>query len=249
MVWRPRPPAAGCRLTAGDRAAFRAGVTASTPILLGMIPWGIVAGVAMMTAGLTRVQATGMSAFVYAASAQLAVLPLMAVKAPLWLMLATAFMVNLRYVIYSAVLAPHFASLSRAWRIGLSYLTVDGMFAAFVGRYQARPDDPHKHWFYLGGSVVVWCVWQASNAVGVFAGSLIPASWSLEFAGTLSLIALLMPLLYDRAVVSGAIAAGLVALVARPLPMNLGIVVSVLAGVSVGLAVAPFVPGRMRGPR
>jgi predicted branched-subunit amino acid permease len=124
------------------------------------------------------------------------------------------------------------------------------MVAAFVARYQPRPDDPHKHWFYLGGVSVVWCVWQLANAAGVLAGSLIPASWSLEFASTLSLIALTIPLLYDRAVVCGAIAAGLVALVARPLPMNLGIVVSVAAGVSVGLAVAPFVQtSRVRGAK
>ncbi len=54
-----------------------------------------------------------MSVLVFAGSAQLAVLPLVAVKAPLWVMFVTALMVNLRYIIYSAVLAPHFDRLSR----------------------------------------------------------------------------------------------------------------------------------------
>lgn len=214
-----------------------------------MIPWGVVTGVALTTAGLTQGQALAMTLLVYAASAQLAALPLLLVKAPLWVMLATAFMVNLRYVIYSAVLAPHFGRLPRAWRALLSYLTVDGMFATFVGRYQAHPDDPDKHWFYLGGTVTVWVAWQTFCAAGIFGGALIPTGWSLEFAATLGLIALLMPLLYDRAVVCGAIVSGVVALVARPLPMNLGIVVSVASGVSAGLLIAPLITRQPIGRR
>src|SRR6266705_2250983 len=65
----------------------------------------------------------------------LAAASLLVAKAPLWVMYATALVVNLRYVIYSAVLAPHFEHLSRPWRALLSYITVDGMFALFVGRF------------------------------------------------------------------------------------------------------------------
>jgi predicted branched-subunit amino acid permease len=181
------------------------------------------------------------SLLVYAGSAQLSVLPLFVTKAPLWVMLVTAFMVNVRYVIYSAVLAPHFRHLSRPWRALLSYLTVDGLFALFVGRYGGRAEDPDKHWYYLGGTSVLWVAWQLASAVGIYAGALIPRDWSLEFASTLALIALMMPLLYNRAVVCGALASGVVALLARGLPMNLGIVVAISAGVGVGVAVTPIV--------
>ena len=207
-----------------------------------MVPWGVVTGVAMVGAGFTSAQAVGMSVLVFAGLAQLAVLPLVAVKAPLWVMFVTALMVNLRYIIYSAVLAPHFDRLSRPRRVLFSYLIVDGMFALFVGRYATRPNDPHKHWFYLSGSTLLWCAWQVSSCVGIFGGALIPRDWSLEFAAPLALVALLMPLLYDRAVVSGAIAAGIVALLARALPLNLGIVAAVAAGVVVGLVVTRVTP-------
>lgn len=212
-----------------------------------MVPWGVVTGVAMVTAGLTGPQAVGMSVLVFAGSAQLAVLPLIVAKAPLWVMFATAFMVNLRYIIYSAVLAPHLDYLSRPWRALLSYLTVDGMFALFVARYQDKPDDREKHWFYFGGSSLLWLAWQVASCVGIFGGSMIPRDWSLEFAATLALIALVIPLLYDRAVVAGAVAAGGVALVARSLPMNLGIVAAVAAGVVVGLVTTPLLTGARSG--
>ena len=182
-----------------------------------------------------------MSVLVFAGSAQIAVLPLLILKAPLAVMLATTLIVNLRYVIYSAVLAPHLGHLSRSWRALLSYITVDGVFALFAARYRPEDADPRKHWFFLGGSLVMWCGWQVSTWIGVFAGTLIPKEWSLEFASTLGLIALVMPLLYDRAVVWGALAAGGVALAAAKLPLNLGLLAAIAAGVAAGLAAERFV--------
>lgn len=225
-------------------SSLRAGAIATLPLMVGMIPWAVVTGIAMVSAGLSPVQAIGMNVLVFAGSAQLAVLPLFAAKAPLWVLYVTGLLVNLRYLIYSAVLAPHFSHLAKAWRALLSYITVDGVFALFAGRYRAGDGDAHKHWFYLGGSVSMWIVWQLASLVGIFGGAMIPRSWSLEFAATLALIALLMPLLFDRAVVCGAVAAGIVSLVAARLPMNLGILLAVLAGVVVGLAATRFVPSK-----
>ena len=219
-------------------SALREGALASAALLVGIVPWGVVAGVAMVSAGLTQTQAVAMSVLVFAGTAQLAVLPLLIAKAPLWMMIATALVVNLRYVIYSGVLAPYFEHLPRRWRVLLSYVTVDGVFALFAARY--RPDDGnrHKHWYFLGGSLVMWCAWQLSSGIGIFAGAMIPWEWSLEFANTLALIGLLIPLLFDRAVAWGALAAGGAALFAARLPMNLGLLAAIVVGVAVGLAVA-----------
>jgi predicted branched-subunit amino acid permease len=230
------------RLDPGERTAFRDGAVSAVPLIVGVVPWGVVTGVAMVSAGLTGTQAVGMSLLVFAGSAQLAVLPLFIAKAPLWVMFATGLIVNLRYFIYSAVLAPHFGRLSRPWRILLSYITVDGVFALFAGRYRPGDGLAHKHWWYVGGSALMWVAWQLASLVGIFGGALIPRAWSLEFAATLALIALLMPLLFDRAVVSGAIVAGVVSLAGSRLPMNLGVLLAVIAGVIVGLLVTRVVP-------
>jgi predicted branched-subunit amino acid permease len=136
------------------------------------------------------------------------------------------------------VLAPHFEHLSRPWRVLLSYITVDGVFALFAARFRPEDGKPNKHWFFLGGSLLMWAGWQLSSWIGIFAGAMIPKEWSLEFASTLGLIALLIPLLYDRAVIWGALAAGGVALVAAELPLNLGLLAAIMVGVAVGLAVA-----------
>src|SRR2546428_11268833 len=223
-------------------SALREGALASVGLLVGIVPWGIVAGVAMVSAGLTQAQAVAMSVLVFAGTAQLAVLPLLVAKAPLWVMIATALVVNLRYVIYSGVLAPHFEHLPWWWRVLLSYVTVDGVFALFAGRYRLDDGNPHQHWYFLGGSLVMWCAWQLSSGIGFFSVALIPAEWSLEFASTLALIALLIPLLFDRAVAWGALTAGAVALSATRLSLNLGLLAAIAVGVAAGLAVARIGP-------
>jgi predicted branched-subunit amino acid permease len=227
-------------------SALGEGALAAAPQLVGIVPWGIVAGVAMVAAGLTQGQAVAMSVLVFAGSAQLAVLPLFIAKAPLWVMYATALVVNLRYVIYSAVLAPHFERLSRPWRALLSYIMVDGVFALFAGKFRPEDARPHKHWYFLGGSLVMWTAWQIASCLGIFAGALIPREWSLEFAATLALIAVLIPLLFDRAVVCAALAAGVVALAAAKWPLNLGLLAAIAVGVAVGLAVSRLASGKAR---
>jgi predicted branched-subunit amino acid permease len=81
----------------------------------------------------------------------------------------------------------------------------------------------------------MWTTWQLSSWAGIFAGALIPKSWSLEFAGTLGLIALLRPVLFDRAVLWGALAAGIAALAAAGLPLKLGLLAGIAAGVAAGM--------------
>jgi predicted branched-subunit amino acid permease len=81
------------------------------PTLFGIGAWGLVVGIAMVKTGLTVPQALGMTLIVFAGSAQLASLPLIAAHAPIWVIFATALVVNLRFVIFSALLAPHFAHL------------------------------------------------------------------------------------------------------------------------------------------
>ena len=86
-----------------------------SPAVLAIVSWGLVTGIAMSKSVLTLPQALGMSLLCYAGSSQLAVLPLLAAKLPLWTVLLTAAMVNLRFVIFSAGLAPHFSYLPM-WR-------------------------------------------------------------------------------------------------------------------------------------
>src|SRR5262245_19414024 len=119
-------------IAAHHEAMWREGIKTGIPTLFGIAAWGVVVGVAMIKSGLTLWQALAMTLVVFAGSAQLAALPLIAAGAPIWVVFATAVMVNLRFVIFSALLAPHFASLPWKQRVALGYTAGDMTVALFL---------------------------------------------------------------------------------------------------------------------
>ncbi len=101
----------------------------------GLAAWGLVTGVAMVRSGLDPWLALLMSLTVYAGSSQLASLPLIAAGAPIWVVLLTGFVVNLRFVIYSAQWRFYFGHLPRWQRMSLGYLGADVSYAMFMRRW------------------------------------------------------------------------------------------------------------------
>lgn len=206
------------------------------PAAPGVVAWGIVTGVAMVKLGLSVPQAIGLSLLAYAGSAQLAALPLMLSAAPLWLVMVTAVIVNLRFVVYSALTRPHFAHLSAGRRLWLGYIVGDIMFVKFSMLLDKEPQYPQRVAYYLGGALTNWVFWQLASIGGILAANLIPAEWGLELAGTLALIALIVPLAAMRPALVGMLVAAALATLAHALPMRLGLLLGILGGMSVALA-------------
>ena len=127
------------------RPMFRTGVMEALPIAFGIAAWGVVAGVAMAKSGMGIPLAISMSVLVYAGAAQIAVLPLIAADAPMWIVWATTACVSLRFMAFSFHYRPYFAHLPRGRRIALSYLMGDTNFALFMRRFPERkPGYPYE---------------------------------------------------------------------------------------------------------
>ena len=220
-----------------SKAEFLAGSRAMMPVLLGTVPFGFVAGVAAISAGMTPTQGIALSILSFSGIAQLIAAQLIAVDSPLLVTVGAAAVVSLRFLMYSAAVAPHVAHLDRRWRLLLSYLMTDQNFAAAMHRYREPGDTRHAHWHFLGAAFTLYVTWQAAVAFGVLAGAQVPASWSLDFAVVLSFIALLVPAVRTRADLGAAVVAGAVALWAAGLPYRLALVVASIAGIATGLAI------------
>lgn len=218
-------------------ASIVAGVKDLSAAAIAMVAWGSVTGVAMVQSGLTPWQAVGMSFLVYAGSAQLASLPLFAVGAPLPIVWVSALVVNLRFVIYSVAFKPFFKPLSAIKRLIYGSASVDAMAAEFLNRFSptARDHGVNRLTYFKAGSSMIWAVWQASSLAGIFLASMIPASWGLEFVATLALIAMLAPMIVDRASLACIAVAGSIALLAHSLPLNLGLLLAVMGGVAAAM--------------
>lgn len=205
------------------------------PVLLGIAPFGLVAGAAAVDVGLPVSGAVALSVVVFAGASQLAAIDLLGQGAPAVVVVLTALVINARMVMYSASLAPYLREEELGWRTLEAYLLTDQAYALSVTRF-ADGDVPRR-WFYLGTALPLWVVWQVATVAGALAGARIPESVPLTFAVPLTFLALLVPAVEDRPTAAAALVGGSVATLVTGLPYNLGLLAGALAGIVAGVLV------------
>lgn len=225
-----------------EKRAFSEGFKACAPTMPGIFAWGMVTGMAMMKSGLTLWQALGMTFLAFAGSAQLAAVPLMATNVPIWMVFLTALVVNLRFVIFAAAVGPHFAHLPWYKRLWFGYFNADITMGLFPQRFPAETifRGEGKVGFFSGIGYPNWCAWQAGSVAGILLASQIPQNWGIGFAGTLALLAVMIPLVINRAALVGVIVASIVAVGAAGLPYRLGLLLAVILGMAAAMSVDTF---------
>lgn len=217
--------------------AFVHGAHNASPLTTGVIPFGLIAGVTAAGMGMSPTTAMGMTLLFYSGSAQIAVLQMLQNGAlPLTIVL-TALVINLRFLMYSASLAPHLHHLPRNKTWPLSYLLADQVFALFSLRSAAGGLERFAFHYYMGAAITMWLGWNLAVLAGVFLGARIPEAWSLNFTIPLSFLALLIPGIRNAATLSAAVVGGSLAVLAVDLPYNLGMLTASLGGVIAGLTV------------
>lgn len=206
------------------------------PLSVGLIPWALVTGLAMVSVGFTPLQAMGMNLIVFAGTAQLGTLPLIAVGAPIWLLVVTALALNLRFIIFSAAIAKGFNGFGAPTRWFAGHLLTDGAFAYCLEKMLVHED---RHWrlgYFLAPALWSWLLWQVFALTGILAAGSIPQGWSLEFMAIIALLLLILPMAKQRPMLIAAIVGGIAAVVLRGMPLRLGIVVAIFLGIAAGFA-------------
>ncbi|MFT3817976.1 MAG: AzlC family ABC transporter permease [Rubrivivax sp.] len=215
--------------------AFRQGAQDMSGPALGIAAWGLVTGVAMVKSGMSVSIALATSLLVFAGSAQLATLPLLAGGAPLWVIWATAACVNLRFVILGTQWRPYFGHLPRARRLRLAYFAADLNVVLFMQRYPRPEPAPEQEAYFWGGAALNYSAWQLSSIAGILLGDRVPTEWGLGFAGILVLIGLIGSMLNTRSTWAAAAVAAVTAVASYGLPYKLNIVLAVAAAIVVGM--------------
>jgi len=218
-----------------ERAALHDGVVAMATPLLGIVIWGTVTGLAMIQAGLDPAQAVGMSLIMYAGSAQLAVLPLLMAGAAPASILLTAFLVNLRFVMASAVLARDFRSLPPIRRFVIGVFTVEATLAGYLMRGRDGRTQAQREQFKLGANLAIWLLWQGATLVGIFGAGVVPTSSDWMWIGQLAVLAIGAPLLRVAGATGAVLMTATVAILSIDLPAGTGLALSTLCGACTGL--------------
>jgi len=222
--------------TSTRRAEVVAGARAVAPMLIGVIPFGLVAGATPVTDGLGLPVAIGFSTIVFAGASQLAALDVLTGGGSALVAAVAAWTINLRMLLYSASLAPYFAEAPRRKRALVAYLLTDQAFAVSITRWRDDPPDVDRRFaYYLGAGVSLWIVWLLSTVVGGLVGNAVPESAQLDFAVPLVFLVLLVPTLINRSAVVAALVGGTAAVVgAEAGAGHLSILVGAVAGILAG---------------
>src|SRR5574343_1980446 len=222
------------------RAEFLGGVRAELPLLLGVVPFGLIFGVLGLAVGLPGWAVVLSSSLVFAGSSQVVFAQLWGGATPPPVMVATVGVGNLRHLLYSAAVADSLRALPWRWKLLLAYLLTDEAFAAALPRLRDGPAPPHRHGFLLGTGLTLWAGWQVSTLAGVLLVAAIPAGWSLDFSIALTFMALLVLSVHRRSEAGAALLAAVVVLPALVLPHKLGLLVAAGVGIAAGLWLRRF---------
>ncbi len=217
------------------RSEFLSGVKALFPILLGVVPFGMISGIAVTQTHIPPVSGFIMSLLIFSGAALIVALQLITTGAPALVVLFSALIVNLRFMIYSASLAPYLRRLSVGRKSLLAYLLSDQAYAASI-MHMSESSFPDVTWLhFLGAGLTMWLPWQISVGIGMLVGARLPASWSLEFTIPLTFLALAVPAIKDRFTAAAAVIAGIAAVMANGAPFKLGLVIAALLGILAGM--------------
>ena len=223
------------RRTLYTHPEFRVGLRDFQRLAPGIAAWGLMTGVAMVKSGMGLAESLLMALLVFAGSSQLAATPLIIAGAPMWIILATGFCVNLRFVVFSLHLRPYLAHLPVWQRVVHGYFTADMSYVLFMGRFPHPAADEAgrrtQEAYLAGNDMLNWAAWVSFSVLGVLLANLVPQSWGLGFAGLLCLVGVLCSLATTRLRLISALVAGVVGVVAYALPLKLNIVLGIAAAV------------------
>jgi predicted branched-subunit amino acid permease len=217
-----------------DRSDTAAGARAMVPWLAGIVPFGLVIGVSAAQADVPTLAGWLTGPLIYAGSSQLATIGMLGAGAAPVVVVASALIINIRLIFYSATMARYWRGTPWWWRLVAAYLIVDPSVAVGLDGYQRLGRD-RGHAHYLGGAVVLWVSWLAAIGVGAMVGASWPAWLHLEFVIPLYLVGQAIAKLANPAQRRAIVAAATVALLALSAPLQLGVALAIAAGVTAGL--------------
>ncbi len=218
-----------------ERRAALDGIKSIWPLMIPGIPVGLVIGLVIAERGVPTFLGYSTSWLIFAGSSQLAAVELIADGAGAAVIILTVFFINARHIIYSAALRERFSVYPRWVRATIPYLLIDQQFAVIETVPElVDPTPRYQLWHFLGAGGFVWSVWQLAVIAGIFVGDLVRPEWQLIFTVPILFLGLMVLSLKNFAGVAAAVVGGTIALMARGLPQGSGLLLAIIAGMTVG---------------
>ena len=115
---------------------FFKGIKDTSPLMIPVVPFGIIFGVLAIDLGLTPLTTIAMSVIIFGGASQIIFLQLFSAGASSLVILSSVGAVNSRHLLYGTVLSEHLSDLNLTWKIIVSYFLVDQAFAVSNGYFK-----------------------------------------------------------------------------------------------------------------
>lgn len=171
---------------------FLKGVVDIVPLLIPVIPFGIILGAIGVELGFSPLETFATSLIIFGGASQIVFLQIISGGASLLITITSTFVVNSRHLLYGASFSEYLKNLSLGWKILLSYFLTDQAFAVSNIYFEKNKDKKLKHYYLLGSGFFLWFIWQIATLIGIFLGSIVPEKLGLAYAVPLTFIALLV---------------------------------------------------------
>lgn len=224
------------RTSASSTAVFFHGARDTLPLVIAAVPFGVVFGAMAQNVGLSLGAIVGMSAVVFAGSAQFIAITLLASSAALPVILLTVFIVNARHMLYSASLMPNAARIPQWMRVPMAFWLTDETFAVVSNRIRRDPQAPGLRWYYLGSALFMYGNWLACTWAGLTLSRRLPdlTHWGLDVAMIVAFVGIVVPALKTRAHWACMLVALFCGVVTHDWPHQTGLLFSSCLAIAVG---------------
>lgn len=217
-----------------SRAALD-GIRDITPMVIGVLPFGLAIGASIATSSLSTAAGVATGPGILAGAAQLSTVELLSAGAGPAVVILSALMINARILLYSASLAPWFADEPLGRRLLLAVPVIDQLHFTCVPRFERGDLDARgRRWYYAGAAVWLAGSWTASQAIAIVAGARLPDWLGLHVAAPLALVGLLAKSVAGRRAVTAALAAATTVPLAVDLPLQSAVLVATVVGLLAG---------------
>ena len=214
---------------------FLKGIIDVSPLMIPVVPFGLIFGVLAIDVGFTPLQAMGMSLIVFGGASQIVLLQLFSGGASSLVIISSVGAVNSRHLLYGAVVSEHLSDLKLIWKIIISYFLIDQAFA-ISNEYFKKNKERNRYFHLVGGGAACWIIWQSTTLLGIILGSAIPEKLGLSFAVPLTFLALLVNDFRKLINVIVIIVSGLIATLGyNYIPFKAYVIVAALTGLLVAM--------------
>ena len=216
---------------------FKKGLIDISPLLIPVIPFGIIFGAIGIELGFSPLITYATSLIIFGGASQIVFIQLLSGGASSLVAISSVGVINSRHFLYGAVLTEYLEKLSLIKKLIISYLITDQTFAVSSRYFKNHKINNNSHYHLIGAGVILWTTWQVTTIIGIFLGSIVPEEWGLKFAIPLTFLAIIVNDFRKLDHVLVMIISGISSLIFFDVPFKAYVIITPLIGLTSALII------------